>query len=135
MRKQWEQEVFLAILSRILTQSCVTPPYIFRQGVTHDCASILDSVLLRGLPCFFSWCIPTSIFIDFYTCIIIIYPHSLYVLYFVMKYKILCNVTCRYGAEKSELTWTDETIGRELTREMHQMRVMRLQVSLYLCEL
>ena len=26
--KQWEQGVFLAILSRILAQSCVTPPYI-----------------------------------------------------------------------------------------------------------
>ena len=39
--KLWKQEVFLAILSRILAQSCVTPPYIFRQRVTH---SILDSI-------------------------------------------------------------------------------------------
>ena len=36
----------------ILAQSCVTPPYIFRQRVMHDCASILDIVLLRGFPCF-----------------------------------------------------------------------------------
>ena len=35
----------LAILSRILAQSCVTPPYIIKdKGVTHDCASILDSI-------------------------------------------------------------------------------------------
>ena len=37
----------LALLSRILAQSCATPPYIlFRQGITrtHDCASILDSI-------------------------------------------------------------------------------------------
>ena len=31
--------------NRILAQSCVTPPYIlFRQRVTHDYASILDSI-------------------------------------------------------------------------------------------
>ena len=38
--------------------------------VTHDCASILDSIA-KGIslfPRFFAWCIPTSIFIHFYTC-------------------------------------------------------------------
>ena len=46
---------------------------MFRQRVTHDCASILDSIA-KGIslfPRFFAWCIPTSIFIHFYTCIII----------------------------------------------------------------
>ena len=43
--KLWKQEVPLAILSRILAQSCVTPPYIYSgKGVTHDYASILDSI-------------------------------------------------------------------------------------------
>ena len=46
---------------------------IVETRVTHDCASILDSIA-KGIslfPRFFAWCIPTSIFIqlnDFYTC-------------------------------------------------------------------
>ena len=55
----------LAILSRILAQSCVTPPYIIHaKGVTHDCASILDSIA-KGItlfPRFFA-------LNDFFTCI------------------------------------------------------------------
>ena len=47
--KQWKQEVPLA---NILAQSCVTPPCIFSgKGVTHDCASILDSIA-KGTSCF-----------------------------------------------------------------------------------
>ena len=50
--KLQKQEVPLAILSRILAQSCVTPPYILRQRVNiHDCASILDSIAM-GTSCF-----------------------------------------------------------------------------------
>ena len=41
--KSWDQKVPLELLLRILAQSCVTPPYIFRQRVMHDCANILDS--------------------------------------------------------------------------------------------
>ena len=44
MRKIVETRSILSNLSRILAKSCVTPPYIFRQRVTHDCASILDSI-------------------------------------------------------------------------------------------
>ena len=61
------KEIPLAILSRILVQSYVTLPTLFRQRVTHDCASILDSIA-KGIslfPRFFAWCIPTSIFIRF----------------------------------------------------------------------
>ena len=60
----------LAILSRILAQSCVTLCLNYVGRVTHDCASILDSIA-KGIslfPRFFAWCIPTSIFIHFYTC-------------------------------------------------------------------
>ena len=36
----------------ILAQSCVTPPYIYPgKGVTHECASILDSIA-KGTSCF-----------------------------------------------------------------------------------
>ena len=55
------------------TRSCVTLCLNYVGRVTHDCASILDSIA-KGIslfPRFFSWCIPTSIFIqlnDFYTC-------------------------------------------------------------------
>ena len=67
------KEIPLAILSRILAQSCVTLCLNYVGRVTHDCASILDSIA-KGIslfPQFFAWCIPTSIFIqlnDFYTC-------------------------------------------------------------------
>ena len=43
-KNRGNKEIPLAILSRILPQSCVTPPYIFRLRVTHDCGSILDSI-------------------------------------------------------------------------------------------
>ena len=42
------------------------PRKICGRGVTHDCASILDSIA-KGIslfPRFFAWCIPTSIFIQ-----------------------------------------------------------------------
>ena len=49
---QWKEEVPLAILSSILAQSCRTPPYIYSgKGATHDCASILDSIV-KGSSCF-----------------------------------------------------------------------------------
>ena len=54
-KKRGNKEIPLAILSRILAQSCVTPPYIvlvFRQRVTDDCAIVSLIVLLRGCPCF-----------------------------------------------------------------------------------
>ena len=38
----------LAVLSRILAKSCVTSPYIFRQRVTHDCASVIDSIAKKS---------------------------------------------------------------------------------------
>ena len=72
-KNRGNKEIPLAILSRILdlAQSCVTPPYMVQHRVTHDCVSILDSIA-KGIslfPRFFAWCIPTSIFIDFSTCI------------------------------------------------------------------
>ena len=41
-KNRGNKKIPLAILSRILAQSCVTPPD--RQRVMHDCASILDSI-------------------------------------------------------------------------------------------
>ena len=38
------KEIPLAILPRVLAQSCVIPPYTIRQKVMHDCTSILDSI-------------------------------------------------------------------------------------------
>ena len=64
----------LAILSGILAQSCVTPPYIPKaKGVTHDCASIPDSIAKGLVSTIFRIVhpIPTSPFIqlnDFCTC-------------------------------------------------------------------
>ena len=72
-KNRGNKEIPLAILSRILAQSCVTRCLNYVGRVTHDCASILDSIA-KGIslfPRFFAWCIPTSIFIqlnDFYTC-------------------------------------------------------------------
>ena len=53
----------LAILSRILAQSCVTPPYIIKaKGLRMIVLySILDSIA-KGItlfPRFFAWCIPS----------------------------------------------------------------------------
>ena len=62
-KKSWKQGNPLAILSRILAQSCVTICLNYVGRVTHDCASILDSIA-KGIslfPRFFAWCIPTSI--------------------------------------------------------------------------
>ena len=72
-KNRGNKEIPLAILSRILAQSCVTLCLNYVGRVTHDCASILDSIA-KGIslfPRFFTWCIPTSIFIqlnDFDTC-------------------------------------------------------------------
>ena len=72
-KNRGNKEIPLAILSRILAQSCVTLCLNYVGRVTHDCASILDSIT-KGIslfPRFFAWCIPTSIFIqlnDFCTC-------------------------------------------------------------------
>ena len=74
-KNRGNKEIPLAILSRILAQSCVTPPYIIQAKGYTDCASILDSIA-KGIslfPRFFAWSIPTYIFIqlnDFYTCTI-----------------------------------------------------------------
>ena len=81
-KNRGNKEFPLAILSRILAQSCVTLCLNYVGRVTHDCASILDSIAKGNslFPRFFAWCIPTSIFIlnDFYTC-------STYFLWFAYK--------------------------------------------------
>ena len=66
----------LAILSRILAQSCVTPPYIIKAKGLRMIVLVSLIVLLKGLPCFHDFRIvhpiPTSPFIqlnDFCTCI------------------------------------------------------------------
>ena len=66
----------LAILSRILAQSCVTPPYIIKASGLRMIVLVSLIVLLRGLPCSMIvrmvHPIPTSPFIqlnDFCTCI------------------------------------------------------------------
>ena len=42
----WEQEVPLALpWDTIIAQSCITPPYILRQRVTHDCVSIISLIV------------------------------------------------------------------------------------------
>ena len=68
--KSWKQGNPLAILSRILAQSCVTLYLNYAGRVTHDCASILDSIAkgISFFPRFFAWCFPTSILNDFCTC-------------------------------------------------------------------
>ena len=68
--KSWKQR---NPLSNTLKDTSVTLCLNYVGRVTHDCASILDSIA-KGIslfPRFFTWCIPTSIFIqlnDFYTC-------------------------------------------------------------------
>ena len=63
------KEISLAILSRMLAQSCTTLCLNYVGRVTHDCASILDSIA-KGIslfPGFFAWCkypTPTSPFIQ-----------------------------------------------------------------------
>ena len=72
-KNRGNKEIPLAILSRILAQSYVTLFLNYVGRVMHDCASILDSIA-KGIslfPRFFTWCIPTSMFIqlnDFCTC-------------------------------------------------------------------
>ena len=58
--KSWKQGNPLS--NTIKDTSTVT---LFRQRVTHDCASILDSIAngISLFPRFFAWCIPTFIFI------------------------------------------------------------------------
>ena len=43
-KNRGNKEIPLAILSRILAQSCVTLCLNYVGRVTHDCASILDSI-------------------------------------------------------------------------------------------
>ena len=72
-KNRGNKEIPLAILSRVLAQSCVTLCLNYAGRVTRDYASILDSIA-KGIslfPPFFTWCIPTSISIQlngFYTC-------------------------------------------------------------------
>ena len=47
-KNRGNKEITLAILSRILAQSCVTVSLNYVGRVTHDCASILDS-FAKGL--------------------------------------------------------------------------------------
>ena len=49
--KSWKQGIPLALLSRILAQSCVTFCLNYVGRVTHDCGSLLDSIS-KGIPCF-----------------------------------------------------------------------------------
>ena len=66
-KNRGNKEISLALLSRILAQSCVTLCLNYAGRVTHYCASILDSSA-KGI------CIPPFIFIqmnDFCTCV----PH------------------------------------------------------------
>ena len=61
-KNRGNKEIPLAIISRILVQSCVTLCLNYVGRVTHDCASILD-IIAKGIslfPRFFAWCIPTS---------------------------------------------------------------------------
>ena len=96
-KNRGNKEIPLAILSRILAQSCVTLCLNYVGRVTHDCASILDSIA-KGIslfPRFFAWCIPTSIFIqlnDFYTC-------STYFSWFA--YKCSYNIIRSYAYKRS----------------------------------
>ena len=72
-KNRGNKEIPLAILARILAQSCVTLCLNYVGRVTHDCASkyIPLLVLLRGFPCFhdFRMVHPyIHILNDFYTC-------------------------------------------------------------------
>ena len=64
----------LTMLSRILAQACVTPPYIIKaKGLRMIVlvSLILLLINLKGLPCFhdfFAWCIPS------------LHPHSVHLL-------------------------------------------------------
>ena len=56
------REIPLAILSSILAQSCVTPPYIIKAKGLHMIVLVYLIVLLGGFPLFprfFAWCIPS----------------------------------------------------------------------------
>ena len=50
-KNRGNKEIPLAILSRILAQSCVTLCLNYVGRVTHDCASILDSIA-KGISLF-----------------------------------------------------------------------------------
>ena len=65
----------LAILSRILAQSCVTPPYIIKAKGLRMIVLVSLIVLLRGLPCFHDFLhgashpyISIHSFLHLYTC-------------------------------------------------------------------
>ena len=76
-KNRGNKETPLAILSRILAQSCVTLCLNYVGRVTHDCASILDSIA-KGIflvPRFFAWCIPSLHHYSFNGMIFILVPH------------------------------------------------------------
>ena len=52
IRNYGNKEVPLAILSRILAQSCVTAPYIIQAKGLRMIVLVSLIVLLRGFPCF-----------------------------------------------------------------------------------
>ena len=51
-KNRGNKEIPLAILSRILAQSYVTPPYIIQAKGLHMIVLVSLIVLLRGFPCF-----------------------------------------------------------------------------------
>ena len=61
-KKSWKQGDSLAILSRILAQSCVTLCLNYLGRVMHDCASILDSIA-KGSPCFHDFSHGASLYV------------------------------------------------------------------------
>ena len=62
----------LAILSRILAQSCITLCLNYVGRVMHDCARSLIAKGISLFPRFFAWCIPSlhPNLSDFCTCIL-----------------------------------------------------------------
>ena len=51
-KNRGNKEIPLAILSRILAQSCVTPPYTIQAKGLHMIVLVSLIVLLGGFPCF-----------------------------------------------------------------------------------
>ena len=51
-KNRGNKEIPLAILSSILAQSCVTPPYVIKAKGLHMIVLVYLIVLLGGFPCF-----------------------------------------------------------------------------------
>ena len=89
MKNCGNKGVPLTILSSKQAQSCVTRPYI--QRVAHDCASILDRIVKGTLlfPRLFTWCIPTSPYIQLNNFLNIFGEAELRL--FVLRNRHMCN--------------------------------------------